>query len=397
MSGDKKIGEFTEAHLLKVSEDCVAKKTKDSTILDVKAEERIPKFDLKELQIGKVLGRGGFCVVKEVTKITLSQENGGAKNDMQHSKTDDEHYIANIVQDRGFMAQHCIRQGKDYRYAIKLVQESSRNDPHVFINAVVDLAVESRFLSVVRHPNIIKMRAMDSKGPFQPHFFVVLDRLYDIMPVRINKWKKQAKGGLRAMLKSKKAKEALFVERLTVAYDIACALSYLHGLNVIYRDLKPDNVGFDVRGDVKIFDFGLAKELDESKKLQDGTYHLTADTGSLRYMAPEVFLGKPYNETADTFSFCILFWQILAMETPYEGFTVKMFEKSVITGGARPKINQDWGKTIVTLLGQGYVDNPKRPAMNEVCEQLREEINNLSDDEIVDIVDASRKSQLSAH
>lgn len=49
---------------------------------------------------------------------------------------------------------------------------------------------------------------------------------------------------------------------------------------------KPDNVGFDVRGDVKIFDFGLAKELDESKKLDDGTYHLTSDTGSLRYMAP---------------------------------------------------------------------------------------------------------------
>jgi hypothetical protein len=37
---------------------------------------------------------------------------------------------------------------------------------------------------------------------------------------------------------------------------------------------------------VKIFDFGLAKELDESQKLEDGTYHLTADTGSLRYMAP---------------------------------------------------------------------------------------------------------------
>jgi serine/threonine protein kinase len=57
--------------------------------------------------------------------------------------------------------------------------------------------------------------------------------------------------------------------------------------SIIYRDLKPDNVGFDVRGDVKIFDFGLAKELDLSKKLDDGTYNLTADTGSLRYMAPE--------------------------------------------------------------------------------------------------------------
>jgi serine/threonine protein kinase len=180
-----------------------------------------------ELQIGRVLGRGGFCVVKEVTKITLLEESCGAKTTQ---KLDDEHHIANIVQDRGFMAQHCIRQGKDYRYAIKMVQESSRNDPQVYVNAVVDLAVESRFLSVVRHPNIIKMRAMDGTGPFQPNFFVVLDRLYDIMPVRITKWRKQAGGGLRAMMKSKKAKEAFFVERLTVAYDIACALSYLHGL-----------------------------------------------------------------------------------------------------------------------------------------------------------------------
>jgi serine/threonine protein kinase len=57
--------------------------------------------------------------------------------------------------------------------------------------------------------------------------------------------------------------------------------------SIIYRDLKPDNIGFDVRGDVKIFDLGLAKEIDPKKKLPDGTYNLTADTGSLRYMAPE--------------------------------------------------------------------------------------------------------------
>lgn len=190
-----------------------------------------PNAKNTELKVGKVLGRGGFCVVKEITKITLQANGGGGTKPPQQPKTNDEHYIANIVQDRGFMAQHCIRQGKDYRYAIKLVQESSRNDPQVYVNAVVDLAVESRFLSVVRHPNIIKMRAMDGSGPFQtPHFYVVLDRLYDIMPVRITKWKKQHKGGIRAMLKSKKAKEAFFVERLSVAYDIACALSYLHGL-----------------------------------------------------------------------------------------------------------------------------------------------------------------------
>ena len=206
------------------------------------------------MTLGRVLGRGGFCVVSEVTKIKLTDkpsENSSANG----RKSDDEHFIHNIVQDRAFMAQHCIRQGKDCRYAIKKVQDSSRNNEQVYVNAVVDLAIEARFLSVIRHPNIIKMRAMEDTDPFSGGFFLVLDRLYDIMPQRLMKWKKR-KGGALAKCFDRKGKKstAFWVERLTVAYDIACALSYLHGMGVIYRDLKPDNVGFDVRGDVKIFD-----------------------------------------------------------------------------------------------------------------------------------------------
>ena len=151
-----------------------------------------------------------------------------------------------------------------------------------------------------------------------------------------------------------------------------------------------------MRGDVKIFDFGLAKEVDPSTELEDGTYHLTGDTGSLRYMAPEVSLGTPYNHTVDTFSFSILCWEMWALETPYHGFTVKSFEKSVIRGGMRPKIDEKWGPSICNFLRRAFVDNPKRPAMNDACDMLRDEINKLSDEEITDILDASRKSQLSA-
>ena len=49
---------------------------------------------------------------------------------------------------------------------------------------------------------------------------------------------------------------------------------------------KPDNIGFDGKDSLKLFDFGLAKELKPYKKHADGTYHLTANTGSRRYMAP---------------------------------------------------------------------------------------------------------------
>ena len=65
-------------------------------------------------------------------------------------------------------------------------------------------------------------------------------------------------------------------------YPFLCSL-----FSIVYRDVKPDNIGFDVRGDVKIFDFGLAKEINRSKVLGDGTYQMTGDTGSPRYMAPE--------------------------------------------------------------------------------------------------------------
>jgi serine/threonine protein kinase len=148
-------------------------------------------------------------------------------------------------------------------------------------------------------------------------------------------------------------------------------------------------------GDVKIFDFGLAKELDLEKRSEEGTFKLTGDTGSLRYMAPEVALGKPYNETADVFSFSILLWQMSSLETPYEGYSVNSFSKKVIEGGVRPKIDDKWGSSICTLLRQCFVDNPKRPFMSDVVEILRDEINKLSDEDIVDILDASRKSQMS--
>jgi len=97
---------------------------------------------------------------------------------------------------------------------------------------------------------------------------------------------------------------------------LASALEYLHKQNIVYRDLvsdywqtltslfiyaftnilheilnvtqKPDNIGFNFKGELKMFDFGLAKRITNADCTDDGLYHLTGNTGSLRYMAPEV-------------------------------------------------------------------------------------------------------------
>ena len=154
------------------------------------------------------------------------------------------------------------------------------------------------------------------------------------------------------------------------------------------------SIGFDVRGDVKIFDFGLAKEFDPKTAI-DGAYKLTGDTGSPRYMAVEVALNQPYNETCDVYSFCILLWQILRLETPFEGFTMNMFDKKVVRGGARPKMDEKWPAEIRNLMKTGWGDWKHRPSMDDVCTVLREEINRNSDEEVVDTLDASRKSEMS--
>jgi serine/threonine protein kinase len=160
--------------------------------------------------------------------------------------------------------------------------------------------------------------------------------------------------------------------------------------------LKPDNIGFDVRGDVKIFDFGLCREFDPSQVDKDGTYKLTGDTGSMRYMPPEVALNKPYNETVDVYSFGILLYQIMALETPFAGLTMRSFPTMVFTKGARPIPDPKWPENISGLMRKCWSANIReRPSMADVVSILTEEINANSDQEIMDIMDVSRKSELS--
>ena len=194
-------------------------------------------FALLELIIGRVLGRGGFCVVSEIKKIELDRNDTSTNGNNRNNRggdddDDDEHHFHNIVQDRSFMSANYLRgKSRDCRYAIKKLQDGSFRDTTTFVNGVVDLAIEARFLSVIRHPNIIKMRATCVGSPFATDWFVVLDRLYDIMPMRLVKWKKQQPSGIMKMMdRSGKRAMAFWLERVTVGYDLACALKYLHDL-----------------------------------------------------------------------------------------------------------------------------------------------------------------------
>lgn len=183
-----------------------------------------------------------------------------------------------------------------------------------------------------------------------------------------------------------------------VAANLTCFQLALN--RIIYRDIKPDNIGFDVRNDVKLFDFGLARELHLRNADSNGTYKLTGDTGSPRYMAPEVALGEPYNTTADVYSFSILVWQLLVMSTPFEHCTsLKQLHTKVYLNNERPSLagKTHWPMEVIDELRVSWSrDLQKRPSMQHWCSVLRDEIEKNTNDDVSEVLDASRRSAMSA-
>jgi len=370
--------------MLRRAADTIKERHKNSVIFDEECEKNVPCFDFSELVLGKVLGRGGFCVVNEISRINLL--NGASSNG-----------DPNDMASRSFISSHVIRDG-DARYAIKKLSKDVINDKHRYVQGTVDLAIEARFLAVISHPNIIKMRGKASGDPFGSDYFLILDRLYGTLDVKIGEWKKKMSklngvlGSVRPGKKKTKLVE-LSTDRLLVCYDLASAMRYMHNLSIIYRDLKPDNIGFDIRGDVKIFDLGLAKELNPNDMV-DGNYKLTGNTGSLRYMAPEIAKAEPYNFSADIYSFGIIFWQICSLSTPYSGYSCKMHADLVVKKGYRPKPNEaGWPIGWVQLCRNCWTGRAsERPTFEEVCEILGEEIAELRGDDEGRALDRSSRS-----
>lgn len=214
------------------------------------------KFD--HIEVGQLLGKGSFSNVYEITKISSDESK---KSDLQGVKyTPKENDEMNFLQ-----ANYQRRTSKTFRYAIKYLKDDILDNPNSYAVGTVDLVIEGMFLASLTHPNIIKVRALPEGGvesllqPKAKGYFLVLDRLFDTLFERIyNLWQEEHRvdgadaGGSGCLCifgkKNKKVTEQekkYLGERLKVAFDISAALKFMHEKNIIYRDLKPENLGFD--------------------------------------------------------------------------------------------------------------------------------------------------------
>jgi serine/threonine protein kinase len=94
--------------------------------------------------------------------------------------------------------------------------------------------------------------------------------------------------------------------------------------------------------------------------------------GTPRYMSPECGLYKPYNLTADVYSFSMLLWEIISLHQPLKGFTYSQLKNQVFHEGYRPPLKQIWHRGLRSLIAAGWQQNAsKRPSMDEVYDKLR--------------------------
>lgn len=223
-------------------------------------------------------------------------------------------------------------------------------------------------------------------------YFLLLDRLQCTLEDKIDEWVDHKKKLARE--RNEKKTRFFLAERLHVAFDVCAALDYLHTNQIIYRDLKPDNIGFDIRGDVKLFDFGLAKELDPSLKSEfDELYELSGNTGSLRYMSPEVARSEPYNLSADVYSFGLLLWQVCSLDLPYDGMNRQDHAELVVHGNERPKLDNSWSTPLRILMKRAWEADPLvRPSMDSIYKILRREICALRDGDDSGLEHTKRRS-----
>ncbi|GKY95355.1 hypothetical protein MPSEU_000497300 [Mayamaea pseudoterrestris] len=153
-----------------------------------------------------------------------------------------------------------------------------------------------------------------------------------------------------------------YYEYLPIALDIANGCAYLHARNVIHRDLKPSNILLTRDHRAKIADFGMS--------VANFGQELTAETGTYRYMAPEVIRHEPYSTNCDVYSFGVVLWQLITREIPFATMT-PIQAAYAVAEGRRPAIPPDTPRRLQEIIMACWdQDQAKRPSFTYITMAL---------------------------
>ncbi|KAG8169852.1 hypothetical protein KVR01_000597 [Diaporthe batatas] len=216
------------------------------------------------------------------------------------------HFRLLRVVGRGAFGKVRIVERKDTNlsFALKYI----RKDEVVRSESVRNIIRERRMLEHVNHPFICNLR----------YSFQDIEYMYLVVDL-------MSGGDLRFHISRKTFTEDAV--RFWIA-ELGCALRYIHGQGIIHRDVKPDNVLLDADGHVHLTDFNVASDIIPGKVL-------TSKSGTLAYLAPEVYAGHGYDRRADWWSLGVLFYECIYNKRPFEGNSENAL--STVIQAANPK------------------------------------------------------------
>jgi Protein kinase domain len=233
-----------------VVEDLVEQYTADSQFLHSDPFS-VAWLDRIELETGDLLGSGTYSNVSRVQKLELLPD--FLKDHPEQCQLRRELVARSInSSDSG--------EDEGSGYAIKHLKAELLQNSKLFEAAAADLIMEAKFLARLSHPNILRLRGMAlggssafaTTGLFDSYFLVV-DELEETLIQRIQMWKIQGS--------TDQYQHNMILYKLKLAVQVASALAYLHERRLVFRDLKPHNVGLKRDGTIQLFDFGFCREL----------------------------------------------------------------------------------------------------------------------------------------
>lgn len=141
---------------------------------------------------------------------------------------------------------------------------------------------------------------------------------------------------LRRVVRFPKLQAAVYLAQVVLIFE------HLHSKNVVYRDLKPENLLIDQEGYLKLTDFGFAKIV------ENRTYTLC---GTPEYIAPEIILNKGHGKGVDWWTTGILLYEMLAGIDPFNDSDPMMIYQNIIKGNIRfPRTFDKDGRSLVRHL-----------------------------------------------
>uniref|UniRef100_A0A7N0UBB2 non-specific serine/threonine protein kinase n=2 Tax=Kalanchoe fedtschenkoi TaxID=63787 RepID=A0A7N0UBB2_KALFE len=230
--------------------------------------------------------------------------------------------------------------------AVKILMEQDFH-PERFKEFLREVSIMKR----LRHPNIVLLMGAVTQPP---NLSIVTEYL--------------SRGSLYRLLHKPGAREVLDEKRrLTMAFDVAKGMNYLHRRNppIVHRDLKSPNLLVDKKFTVKVCDFGLSRP-----KANTFLSSKTA-AGTPEWMAPEVLRDEQSDEKSDVYSFGVILWELTTMQKPWSNLNSAQVVAAVGFKGKRPEIPREVNPQVAAIIEACWANEPwKRPSFSSVMDLL---------------------------